>query len=96
MADLKQSSKKNSNVKTQHKKTTTWINGGSQISLYPLYGENNSYTGDETITLPIAPSDIMFSEDSSPTTINLLNYGELGVGLNKKLATWAVESFFPC
>lgn len=91
MADLV---KKNSN-KIKDKKTKTWINGGSQISLYPLYGENNYYTGEETITLPVAPSDIMFSEDSSPTTINLLNYGELGIGMNKKLATWNIESFFP-
>lgn len=92
MADL---IKSNNNTKSKHEKAMTWINGGSQISLYPLYGENNSYAGDETLILPIAPSDIMFTEDSSPTTINLLNYGELGIGMNKKLASWSVESFFP-
>lgn len=95
MADLINPSNSYYDSKNKHTKAITWINSGSQISLYPLYGENNSYTGDETITLPIAPSDIMFSEDSNPTTINLLNYGEVGIGMNKKLASWTIESFFP-
>lgn len=72
----------------------TSIQSSSQIALYPLDG--GSYGGSDTIVLPISPSDLMFNNDSDITTIKLLNFGELNVGMNKKLATWSVESFFPC
>ncbi len=77
-------------------KTKTVIQGGSQIALYPLYGENNKYEGIETLVLPVSPGDVMFNEDSNVSTVKLINYGELSVGMNKKLATWSIESFFPC
>lgn len=50
---------------------------------------------DRAILLPISPSDLMFSEDSDAQTIKLMNYGELPVGMNRKLATWSISSFFP-
>lgn len=50
---------------------------------------------DRTVLLPISPSDLMFNEDSDGQTIKLMNYGELPVGMNRKLATWGVSSFFP-
>ena len=77
------------------KRVLTNIEGGSQIALYPLYGENNSYNSDKTVILPISPSDLMFNEDSDVSTIKLINYGELPVGMNSKLATWNIDSFFP-
>lgn len=72
----------------------------SQVILTPL----SSYkTGTEiidnldngTLIIPVAPSDLMFLEDSDGQTIKLMNYGELPVGLNRKLATWEISSFFP-
>jgi hypothetical protein len=73
----------------------TFIEIDSQIALYPLYGENNSYDSSETFIFPILPSDIMFTEGSDPTTVKLINWGELPVGMNKKLTTWNFTSFFP-
>ena len=64
----------------------------SQISLQPLYGENKE---SETLLIPIVPSTLMFDESSSAQTINLMNYGELPVGMNRKLATWGFTCFFP-
>ncbi|AQR93395.1 phage baseplate protein [Clostridium saccharoperbutylacetonicum] len=77
------------------KRVKTSIETGSQIALYPLYGENNYYEGQETLVLPVSPADIMFNEDSDPQTVKLINYGELPVGVNRKLATWSIESLFP-
>jgi hypothetical protein len=37
----------------------------------------------------------MFNEDSDFKSINLINYGELNVSMNRKLATWSITSFFP-
>lgn len=74
-------------------KVLTNIEASSQIALYPLYG--GSYAGSDTIVLPISPADLMFNESSEPTTIKLINYGELNVGMNRKLATWSIDSFFP-
>jgi hypothetical protein len=82
-------------TKGKRKRSLSTIETGSQISLYPLYGENNSYEGDETLTFPVSPSDIMFNEDSDSETIKLINYGELNVGMNRKLTTWSFDSFFP-
>jgi hypothetical protein len=74
----------------------TNIESGSQISLYPLYGDYSyDNSQDYVVTFPVSPSDIMFSESSDPQTIKLINYGELPVGMNRKLATWGFESFFP-
>lgn len=72
----------------------------SQVILSPL----SSYKSGEvvvdnldngTLVIPVAPSDLMFYEDSDGQTIKLMNYGELPVGMNKKLATWGITSFFP-
>lgn len=71
----------------------TVIQTGSQIALYPLDG--GSYEGDDTVVLPITPSELMFDEDSSPEVIKLINYGEVPVSMNKKLASWSISSFFP-
>jgi hypothetical protein len=79
----------------QRQNLKTSIQTGSQIALYPLYGENNSYDSDKTLIFPISPSDVMFNEDSDSQTIKLINYGELPVGMNRKLATWSIDSFFP-
>lgn len=76
-------------------KTKTSIETGSQIALYPLYGENNYYGSSEMLILPVSPTELMFNEDSNPTNFNLMNYGELPIGMNRKLATWSIESFFP-
>jgi hypothetical protein len=78
--------------KTKSRALTT-IETSSQIALYPLDG--GSYEGNDTIVLPISPSDLMFTESSDIQTIKLINYGELPVGVNRKLATWSVDSFFP-
>lgn len=75
--------------------TMTNIQTSSQIALYPLYGSNNYYENDNTFIFPISPADIMFTESSDIQTIKLINWGELPVGMNKKLATWGFESFFP-
>ena len=64
----------------------------SQISLQPLYGENKE---NETLLIPVVPADLMFNESSNAQTINLMNYGELPVGMNRKLATWGFTCFFP-
>lgn len=47
------------------------------------------------ILLPVSPSDLMFNESSDAQTIKLMNYGELPVKMNRKLANWIVASFFP-
>lgn len=47
------------------------------------------------ILLPVSPSDLMFNESSDAQTIKLMNYGELPVKMNRKLANWSVSSFFP-
>lgn len=74
-------------------RAVTNIQGSSQIALYPLYG--GSYGDSNTILLPVSPADLMFNEDSDAQTIKLINYGELPVGMNRKLATWSIDSFFP-
>lgn len=93
MADLVQN---NNSVRSYNDTSNvlTRIETSSQIALYPLYG--GSYEKDDTIILPVSPSDLMFNEDSTNETIKLLNYGEMPVGMNRKLATWSIESFFPC
>lgn len=48
------------------------------------------------ILLPVSPSDLTFNESSDAVTIKLMNYGELPVKMNRKLANWSVASFFPC
>ena len=75
------------------KQVLTDINGSSQIALYPLYG--GSYDKSDTLVLPVSPSDLMFNEDSDAQVVKLINYGELPVGMNRKLVTWSIESFFP-
>ena len=72
----------------------------SQVILSPLssYKSGSAVVDDldnGTLVIPVAPSDLMFSEDSDGQTIKLMNYGELPVGLNRKLATWGISSFFP-
>lgn len=91
MADIVESNDSSSSS-TRSTKVQTNIQSGSQIAIYPVGG---SYDGDYTVILPVSPSDIMFTEDSNTSTINLINYGELPVGVNRKLATWSIESFFP-
>jgi hypothetical protein len=98
MADLIQEKKiaKDSLKYAKSNKGLTHIQGSSQIALYPLYGEHNKYEDSETLVLPVSPADVMFTEDSNVETIKLLNYGEYPVGMTRKLATWTIESFFPC
>lgn len=84
-------SSSSSSSKTKSRALST-IETSSQIALYPV---GSSYESDDALVLPISPSDLMFSEDSDPQTIKLINYGELPVGMNRKLATWSVDSFFP-
>ncbi|UYZ34168.1 LysM peptidoglycan-binding domain-containing protein [Clostridium beijerinckii] len=97
MADLIKEKKiaKESLNYAKNNKGLTHIQAGSQIALYPLYGEHNTYEDSETLVLPVSPADIMFTEDSNVETIKLMNYGELPVAMNRKLATWMIESFFP-
>lgn len=57
--------------------------------------DNTTNINDRVVLLPISPSDLMFTEDSDGQTIKLMNYGELPVGMNRKLATWGLSSFFP-
>lgn len=64
----------------------------NKIALHPLYGVT---TADDFLVIPVAPSDIMFNEDSDFKSINLINYGELNISMNRKLATWSITSFFP-
>lgn len=99
MADLivnnAEGNQTNSTISGRRSSFTT-IEGGSQISLYPLYGGYSYDSGDDNVvTFPVSPSDIMFTESSDPQTIKLINWGELPVGMNRKLATWSFESFFP-
>ena len=47
------------------------------------------------VLLPISPNDIMYTEDSESKTVQLINYGELPVSMNRKLATWTISSYFP-
>lgn len=64
----------------------------SQISLQPLYGDNKE---SETLLIPVVPANLMFDESSDVQTIKLMNYGELPVGINRRLATWGFTCFFP-
>jgi len=93
VADIKESISNSAKGSINNSKAQTPIESSSQIALYPLNG--GSYGGSDTIVLPVTPSDLMFTEDSSSETIKLINYGELPVGMNRKLATWSVDSFFP-
>lgn len=90
---------KSSINKQKRKRVYTNIELSSQIALYPLYGESNSYDkayqNNELLVFPILPSDIMFNEDSNVETVKLINFGELPVGMNRKLTTWSFDSFFP-
>lgn len=67
------------------------------IKLCPLwaYSKGGEDKIKNTLALPVSPSDIMFTCDSNSTTLNLMNYGELPVNQNRKLATWSITSFFP-
>lgn len=56
---------------------------------------NVSNVNDRVIQFPISPSECMFNNDSSNVTLELLNFGEVSVGMNKKLATWSIVAMFP-
>ena len=92
MADIVESNDSSSSS-TRSTKVQTNIQSGSQIAIYPLYG--GSYDSEDTLILPVSPSDVMFTEDSNSDVIKLINYGELPVSMNRKLATWSIDSFFP-
>lgn len=47
------------------------------------------------ILLPVSPSDLMFKESSDAQTLKLMNYGEVPIKMNRKLANWSIASFFP-
>jgi len=79
-------------IKVETPKVLTPIQTSSQIALYPLYGGTYEKDG---LVLPVSPSELIFNEDSDVQTVKLLNYGELPVGMNRKLATWSIDSFFP-
>ncbi|WP_455796503.1 hypothetical protein [Clostridium butyricum] len=67
----------------------------SEMGDFIVDSDTSKDLNDRTVLLPISPSDLMFYEDSDGQTIKLMNYGELPVGMNRKLATWGVSSFFP-
>ena len=73
------------------------ISNENTIKLCPLWAYFTSEEDkiNETLALPVSPSDMMFTCDSSATNLNLMNYGELPVNMNRKLATWSVSAFFP-
>lgn len=73
-------------------KVVTSLTAYSQISLQPLYGDNKE---NETLFIPVVPANLMFDESSDVQTIKLMNYGELPVGMNRRLATWGFTCFFP-
>ena len=56
---------------------------------------NVANVNDRVIQMPIAPSECMFENDMEHTTLDLLNFGEVSVGMNKKLATWNITVMFP-
>lgn len=91
MADLIETTT-TSITKVEAPKVLTPIQTGSQIALYPLYGGTYEKDG---LVLPVSPSGLMFNEDSDAETIKLLNYGEMPVAMNRRLANWSIESFFP-
>lgn len=64
-------------------------------SLIDVNNPNVSSMTDRVIQFPISPSECMFDNDSSNTTIDLLNFGEVSIGMNKKLATWSIVAMFP-
>lgn len=57
--------------------------------------DNSKPVEQRVILLPVSPSDLMFDENSDAQTIKLMNYGELPIGINRKLAKWSISSFFP-
>ncbi|MBW6408964.1 hypothetical protein KYD98_02570 [Clostridium sp. YB-6] len=57
--------------------------------------DENTAIDNRIILLPVSPSDLMFNEEGDSQTIKLMNYGELPVSMNRKLATWGISSFFP-
>ena len=50
---------------------------------------------DRVVQFPIAPSENMFEKDMEHTSLDLLNFGEVSVGMNGKLATWGITAMFP-
>ena len=73
------------------------ILSNNSIKLCPLnvYMSNDEQKKiSETLALPVSPSEIMFNNDSDSSTLKLMNYGELPVNMNRKLATWTLTSMF--
>lgn len=73
------------------------ISNDKTIKICPLwaYEKGGNDIINNTLALPIAPSDIMFDNESDTQTLKLMNFGELPVNVNRKLATWSVTSVFP-
>ena len=73
------------------------ISNERTIKLCPVwaYEKDEKSIIENTLALPISPSDIMFNNDSNKNTLNLINYGELPSNVNRKLSTWTVTSIFP-
>lgn len=80
-----------SSITKEKDEITSDMKQRSKIVLHPLYEDST----DNDVSIPIAPSDIMFTEDSDVQTIKLINYGELPISMNRKLASWSITSFFP-
>ncbi len=57
--------------------------------------DNSKPVEERTILLPVSPSDLMFDESSDSQTLKLMNYGEIPISINRKLAKWSISSFFP-
>ena len=92
---VEQGSSENSEVTKIREKRR--LNNEKSIKLVPLWAYVKG--GDDllknTLALPVSPSEIMFNNDSEASTLKLMNYGELPVYMNRKLATWTVTSLFP-
>ena len=73
---------------------TTLSNYSNMQSIIDNSNENTSIEN-RMILLPVSPSDLTFNESSDAQTVKLMNYGELPVKMNRKLANWTVASFFP-
>lgn len=73
---------------------TTLSNYNNMQTMIDSTDESTSIEN-RVILLPVSPSDLMFNESSDAQTIKLMNYGELPIKMNRKLANWSISSFFP-
>lgn len=77
-------------------KETKRLDNEKTIKICPLwaYNKGGSDKISNTLALSVSPSEVMFTHDSDSTTLKLMNNGEYPVNMNRKLATWSVQSMF--